>query len=380
MTTDDSRPQIPPAQMVEDEPPHLPKPTWRTVLSAIAGVSLAAVLIIFVLPWVGGVTWHEIFVSFRKVGWLTCVELFALVVLGLWCYTFTLTGSLPGLSHIRALIMNVSGSAAGNLLPGGGAAGVATTYLMARSWGFVRREISTSIIVSGVWNVLARVALPLLGIAALSLSDNALPPSVRKAAWWAGLTGLVLLVAFIAILVSPKLTLTVAKWLDRRIAPLIARFRRGSKKGQLPKLGELVVDQRTRIASVTRTGWLPMTLGLVGFMGVYFFLFWRTFNAVGVNLPWVNLFAAYAIGRLLTAVGVTPGGVGITETGTLAVLRAWGADPAAAAAGVLLFGFFTHILELPLGAAGWLAWWKSPKETPRDHSDHPDHPDHVAAT
>lgn len=380
MTTDDSQPTPAVTAAPDNDTPHMPQPTWRTVLSAVAGVSLAAVLIIWVLPWVGGVTWHEIFVSFRKIGWLTCLELFGLVVLGLWCYTFTLTGSLPGLSHVRALIMNVSGSAAGNLLPGGGAAGVATTYLMARSWGFVRREISTSIIVSGVWNVLARVALPLLGIAALSLSENALPPAVRRAAWWGGITGLLLLVAFIAILVSPKLTTTVAGWLDRWVALVFGRLRRGKKKGQVPALGELIVDQRSRIASVTRTGWLPMTLGLVGFMGIYFILFWRVFNAVGVNLPWVNLFAAYAIGRLLTAVGVTPGGVGITETGTLAVLKAWGADPAGAAAGVLVFGFFTHILELPLGAVGWLAWWKSPKEIPVDHTDHPDHPDHVPAT
>ena len=43
-----------------------------------------------------------------------------------------------------------------------------------------------------------------------------------------------------------------------------------------------------------------------------------------------QIFAAYAVGRLLTAVGVTPGGVGVTESGTAAVLVAWGAAPAAA--------------------------------------------------
>lgn len=344
----------------------MPKLTAGTVVQAVVGLTIAVLVIVFGLPWIAHTTWDEIFHALSRVGPLVCLELFGMVVFGLWFYTFTLTGSLPGLSHVRALIMNVSGSAVGNLLPGGGAAGVAATYLMARSWGFARREISTSIIVSGVWNVLARVALPLLGIAALSLSDNALPAAVRRAAWWAGVSGLLLLAVFIAILVSPRLTERTGRWLDRVVAPRVARFRRGDHKGQVPAIGALMTDQRGRIASVTRTGWFPMTMGLVGFMGVYFLLFWRTLNAVGVNLPWINLFAAYAIGRLLTAVGVTPGGLGITEAGTLAVLAAWGAPPAPAAAGVLLFAIFTHVLELPLGALGWLAWWMSPKETPPD--------------
>ena len=36
----------------------------------------------------------------------------------------------------QALIVNVCGSSVGNLLPGGGAAGVAATYAICRSWGF----------------------------------------------------------------------------------------------------------------------------------------------------------------------------------------------------------------------------------------------------
>lgn len=344
----------------------MPKITKGTVIQGIIGIALAAALIVFGLPWVAHVTWEEIFASMGRVGPLACLELFGLVVFGLWFYTFVLTGSLPGLSHARALIMNVGGSAAGNLLPGGGAAGVAATYLMARSWGFPRREISTSIIVSGVWNVLARIGLPLLAIAVLALGDTTLPTYVRRAGWTAGVIGLVILLAFILILVSPKLTVKVAGWADRHLAAQVARWRRGAKKGQVPALGDLLIDQRARIATVTASGWLPMTIGMVGFMGVYFFLFWRTLNAVGVNLPWVNVFAAYAISRLLTAVGITPGGLGITETGTLAVLAAFGAEHAPAAAGVLLFTIFTHVLELPLGALGWLAWWLSPKETPPD--------------
>ena len=77
-----------------------------------------------------------------------------------------------------------------------------------------------------------------------------------------------------------------------------------------------------------------------------------------------QIFAAYAVGRLLTAVGITPGGVGVTESGTAAVLVAWGAAPAGALAGVVLFSVYTHLMEIPLGAIGWLAWGVSRKHQP----------------
>ena len=122
---------------------------------------------------------------------------------------------------------------------------------------------------------------------------------------------------------------------------------------------------------MTAHGWAPITVGVVGYLAVYFVLFWRTMEAVGVDMPLSKLFAAYAVGRLLTTVGVTPGGLGVTEAGTLAVLVAWGADKPAAAAGVLVFALFTHLLEVPLGALGWLAWWLMPKQAVLDAATSP---------
>lgn len=336
--------------------------TGRQLARAGLGIGLAALIIGFGMPLVAQTGWSQIGRHLGRVGWTTSLELFGLVVFGLWLYTFTLTGSLPGLKHRQALVVNVSGSAVSNLLPGGGAVGMAATYLMCRSWGFRRREISTSLIVSGVWNVLGRIALPLIGIAVVSTSGNALPKAARQAAFVGGVTGLIVLAAFIAVILSPRASDRVGRWANRWVAPLIVRIR----KGKEVNLRELLIDQRARLASVTRTGWLPMTVGVVGFLGVYFVLFWRTMSAVGVDLPVADVFAAYAIGRLLSTVGVTPGGLGITEAGTLAVLVAWGADKPAAAAGVLVFAIFSHLLEVPLGALGWLAWTAMPKVAPPD--------------
>jgi uncharacterized protein (TIRG00374 family) len=91
---------------------------------------------------------------------------------------------------------------------------------------------------------------------------------------------------------------------------------------------------------------------------------------MGVQMPFAYMFGAYTVGRLLTAVGITPGGLGVTEAGTAAVLVGWGADPAQATAGVVLFSLFTHFFEVPLGMIGWVVWWFSPKQEPDDaHED-----------
>ncbi len=349
-------------KLLDDETEtRLPAVSRRHILQAAGGLALAIVVIIVGLPFFAHTGWSQIGRHLGRIGWWSGLELLGLLVIGLWLYTFTLTGSLPGLRHTRALILNVCGSSVSNVLPGGGAIALAATYLLARTWGFSRRSISTSVIVTGVWNVLARVALPLVGVAVLSTSEHALPESVRSGAFWAGVTGLVVLAAFIAVLVSAHWTDWLGRVLDRLAGDLVARMRRGEHAGRRPDLHDLIVDQRARLAEVTRTGWFPMTFGVVGYLGMYFVLFWRSMDAVGVHLPLANLFAAYAVGRLLTAVGVTPGGLGVTEAGTLAVLVAWGADKPAAAAGVLVFALFTHVAEIPLGALGWLAWWAGPK-------------------
>lgn len=332
----------------------------RRPLHAVLGLALAAGLLGWALPWAARTTWGAVWGVLGAVPAATAAGLMLVMTTGLWLYTFTVTGSLPGLGHVRALIVNVSGSAVGNLLPAGGAAGVAATYKQLRSWGFTRREISTSIIVTGIWNLLARLALPVLGVVAMILAAADLNPAVIRAAAAGAVIGGGVLALFVAVLASRRLAHQVAATLGTVLRPV-------------PGLGHLaggltdhVLDQRTRTAAVVRRGWLPMTLGMVGFFGMNFMLFWLCLSTVGVQFSLALTFFAFAVSRLLTSVGLTPGGVGISETGVAALLVDWGAQPAAATAGVVLYALYVHFLEVPLGAAGWVAWWLSPKSTPAD--------------
>ena len=366
----------------------------KQVLQTVVGLGLAAAMLIWGLPYFAKTSWTDIWSVIRTIPLSHALAFQALMLIGLWCYTFTFTGSLHGLSHIKALIVNLCGSSVSNLLPGGGAVGLAATYAICRSWGFSRRATSTSVIVTGVWNVLARIALPVVAIGALWFGGVTLPPALTDLAVAGMFTGLAVLGVLVAIMVSERAAQAIGRALDWALGPLRRRRKakaeakaraegEGEGEGveQRPvepgpveppmSIEELVTDLRARIKDIVHTGWISMTLGMVGFFGAYYVLFVLIMRETGVTLPLNLLFAAFAIGRLLTAVGITPGGIGITETATSAVLVGWGAEAAGATAGVVLFSIFTHLMEVPLGALGWLMWTASTKVEPHDEGDEP---------
>ncbi|GGL35802.1 hypothetical protein GCM10012283_17760 [Phycicoccus endophyticus] len=341
--------------------------TRRQLLQFGLGSALAVVLLVWGLPHFAQTSWGAIWQVIRSVPWHHAVGFQALMLLGLFCYTFTFTGSLRGLTHTKALVVNLCGSSVSNLLPGGGAVGLAATYAICRSWGFSRRATSTSAIVTGVWNVLARIALPVVAIVVLIVGGVTLPRALTNLAVAGSLTGLGILAAFVAVMVSERSAQWVGAALDRVVGPLVRRRRPRSTM----TVEDLVRDLRARIIDVVRWRWWSMTLGMVGFFGAYYVLFVLVMRETGVAMPLNLLFAAYAIGRLLTAVGITPGGAGVTETATTVVLVGWGADPAAATAAVVLFSFVTHLMEVPLGGLGWLLWSLSPKVGPPVEGEEP---------
>ncbi len=342
---------------------HLWRPTHKQVGQGVLGMLLAIVLVVWGLPKVAHTTWGAVFETLGRVDLGSVLMLFGLMCLGLWSYTFTLTGSLPGLRHRQALIVNLCGSSAGNLVPGGGAAGVAVTYAALRSWGFSRRDISSSIIVTGVWNLLARMILPVTGLIALLAAGGDLPDAVIRGGFIGAAAGLALLALFIAALASESLTRSIGRALERSLRLVLRRTR---SYPRAVAIDAILTDQRVHMVDLVRHGGVRMTLGLVAFFGVFYLLFWQSLDVVGLRMTFSHMFAAYAVGRLLSAIGITPGGVGVTESGAVAVLVAFGADPAQALSGIVLFSLYTHVMEVPLGALAYLGWAVSKKTAPTD--------------
>lgn len=334
--------------------PSLRRLTWRDGLSSAVGLVLVVLLIAYGLPHFLDTSWAEIGAQLGRVRPGTALVMGLLLLGGLLCYTWVLIGSLPGLSHLQALKANAVSSLVANVLPLGGAVGLALSFLMFRSWGFPRREISTSLMVTGLWNVLARIALPVIGCLVLVAGPIDAPQVVVRGAWVAGLIGAALVVLTSAVVFSDGVAAAVSRGLHALLSPFSTQVRRG--RG----VDHHITDQRQRVESVVRSGGLAMTLGMSGMFVLLFGLYWFAARVVGLDVSLAGLICAYTFRQLLTVVAVTPGGLGITEVGTAGLLVLLGGDAGAASATALLYAIYAHLLVVPFGVAALGAWWVGP--------------------
>jgi hypothetical protein len=159
---------------------------WRRALVLIRPVVWVAAIaaggtILYLLPRTTGTTWDEIGRTLERVSFSDVVVLSGLWALALFCYSFVLTGSLPGLRRRRAMTLNLTGSAVANVAPLGGAWGVGLNALMLRRWGYAGKDIASFMMISNIWNVLAKLAVSAVVIGLLAVGGVSVPLSAHGA-------------------------------------------------------------------------------------------------------------------------------------------------------------------------------------------------------
>lgn len=310
-------------------------------------------------PALMGTTWVAMWSTIVSVSPVLLVGLLVLWAAGLVAHTVTLTAAMPGLRHRQALTLSLTGSAVANVLPIGGAAGVALNCQMASRWGFTRRAVASYTVITNLWDVLAKVLLP-LALVPVIVVDRSLAQQA---------THLVL----VAALALPAVG-GLAAWLLfsptglRGLERLARRLCGGSPRWSERTARLLAAAHHVREASVdlARRSWPRLSWGMVAYTGMLFLLLWACLMATGAHVPVGLILVALCGERLATLIGLTPGGLGFVELGLAAVLLlAPGAAPAAIAAGVLLYRLLTFGLEIPVGGA-LLALWT--RQTRRPHS------------
>ncbi|MEV4241900.1 lysylphosphatidylglycerol synthase transmembrane domain-containing protein [Streptosporangium canum] len=332
------------------------KNKWVQIGLSVASLALAATLVRFLPQIVAALTgkhvsWTQIGAQFARLSW-QMVALMAVVWLAsLLAYTFVLTASLPGLTHSQALTLNAAGSAVSNLLPFGGAAGVAMTIAMTKGWGFPLRAVVVSTLSSGIWNTMFRFVLPAVGIVALLLSGQELSPAVTNAGWVGSLSLLALVVVVAAALYWDRAAAVLGRVLDA-VARLLPRGVRPAEHTLSRTLEKLRADT----SEVVRHRWRGLTLGMVFFLGLQWLLLVCCLQATGAYPGLAQSIAVFALSRVLTTALVTPSGTGIMEAGTVGALVFFGAPLDSATAAALLFGFWTYTVEIPFGGLALGAW------------------------
>lgn len=346
-----------PRALSAPHPPQAP-PTSRRRRGLLAG-SLSLLIVVGVF----GLTFPRI--SSYAQQWRTIT---ALTWPGMLLITATATGSLaatwvmiwtflPRLRFHQAAAVSLGSSAVANTVPAGGAVALGLTWRMLAGWGIGTQDFVRYTLVSGLWNVFARLGLPVIALLAVVMSGR--PGGVSAAMAYCGAGALLIITAAFRILLRSERAALLAGQLlqraerlgcglarrrpSRRMADGVLRFR-ADTSALLAERG-IRITVTTMLASIA-----PWPVLLVCL---------RASGLTQGQVSWQASLAAFAIVRLVTVLPITPGGLGIVELGLTAPLAAGlgGAASARVAAAVLLFRAVTYLPSVPLGALAYL-WWR----------------------
>jgi glycosyltransferase involved in cell wall biosynthesis/uncharacterized membrane protein YbhN (UPF0104 family) len=313
--------------------------------------TLALVIAGVALPRAVDVSWHGIVPVLTSLHWTALLVLVVIWFLGLFVHSFVLTAAAPSLTHRRALTLNVTGSAVSNVVPLGGAAGVELNRRMMRGWGIDAHSFAGYTFLTNLWDVLSKLLLPIIAVALLARSDETVTTPLK----WAFIVGAG---AFAIVAGLAAMLLGSVRWatfLGHVIQRVVRPFFAMAGKPE-PDVVHALVETRRECAQLVATGWLRMSLGILGYVALQCVLLGACLQLTGAEVTRLDVLAGFAVERMLTVLPLTPGGVGVADLGLVGVLLALGGDPAGVTAAAVLYRGFVFAAEIPVGG-GTLGLW-----------------------
>jgi putative heme transporter len=333
-------------------PPSWRKQLLRRVLPPLLSVVIVVAVFGYFLPQFTSLS--DVWASIQAMTW---AEIGLLVLAAIWnfsTYLLLMVATMPGLTYPQAAVVTQSSTAVSNTIPLGSALGIGMSYAMYSSWGFSRSRSSVSLLICGVWNNFAKLALPVLALVLLALQGQ--PGGGRLAVALAGLAGLVAAIVAFAMLLYSEAT---ARGIGLFAARVANALRKLVRRAPVHGWDLATVKFRSRTVLLFRARWLWITVAtLISHASLYLVLL-AALRAVGVSndeVNWAEVLAIFSFARLLTVIPFPPGGLGIVEVALITGLAAAGGERAQVAAAVLIFRALTYVLPIPLGVGTYIFW------------------------
>jgi len=333
------QPSAPPERTAEDR--------RRSLIAA--GVGLVVVIFIFgfVLPSV--IDYETVFDVLSN---LEPQDYLIMLAAGLLLYVpegALYASIMPGMGLRRGMSAWVGSTAVSTTIPG---ADLVVRFGMYRSWGFTVERTMLGVFLSGLFDNIVKFSLPALAVILFALTGQDLGDFV-----WIGLIALGVLILGTVIVVGMVRSERFTQWLAERTETL-ANWGLGKiKRDPLEGLSEKVVGFRDLAMDIVKDrGLVALLLSAAGKLWAFVILV-IALRIVGLDSSILSLgqiFVAWVIVMLVTAIPITPGGIGIAE-----MVYIWAFSQMAGseysdviAAGVILFRLAQWFLPIPIG---WVA-------------------------
>jgi uncharacterized protein (TIRG00374 family) len=332
------------------------------IIAFAVGVLIVVYIFAFTIPRFAN--YSDVWAAMKTLTPIEFWSLIAATIFNLYTYWLANQAGLIGMSLKQSAVMTQTSTTAANTLPAGGALAIGVTAAMLHSWGFTAGEVTLFVGVTGIWNIFAKLGLPVIALALLVITGHTDPKLVAAAA-----VGVVVLIVAVTILVlvfkSEAMARKVGGVLGRATTAILTLFRRPAVEG----MGDRTVKFRRETIILAKRRWFMLTWTTLMSQIALFFVLLLSLRHMGVSeqeVATVEVFAVYCFSRLLTAVPITPGGVGVIDLGYIVGLSAFdSAEKAQIVAAVLIFRVLTYGLQIPLGAFTYI-YWRRKKSWLRD--------------
>jgi putative heme transporter len=333
-------------------------PRTRNLLFGALGLGVVVVTFAVVLPRIANYRDVWDVVETLDTAWL--LVLAGTVVLNIVTYAPPWMVALPGLPFRQALPFTQASTAFTYIAPGGGIVGMAGSFGLLRAWGFESGEVARAVAITGIWNQLSNLLLPVVAVTLLSI-EGGQDAVLTTAAVVGAIVFTVTAGALALILWTDGLARSVGALAEQLVNRVLRVIRRGPVDGW-PE--GLVRFRQDTVGLIKRRWWLLTLAAIAGNLAVFLVLL-VSLRAVGITaseVTWIEAFAGWSLARALQLIPLTPGGVGPVELGLSGVLVGLGGANAEVVAAVLVYRAFTVIPTLLLGLATIAAWrWLRPE-------------------
>ena len=335
-------PPMPDVDPVEDKP----KFGKEQIIAGIITVLILILVFAVVLPQLGDYdkAWDAIQ---NMEGWqlgLIIVATIAMILI----YATPFNAALDELKYWDAFEVRQTSFMISNVVPAGGAFGLAVQFGMLKSYGIGAARSTAAIGVTSVWNVWITLALPVLGLIGLFIvgQGNEEAVTITLIAAAVIIAGIII---FALILRKESTARALGRWADGVVVWLFGLFK------QEPSFSaeEGIVDFRNSIIGVVADRWALVTLANFFQQMAQFSILYLAVVALqgGFNGPinfWEAL-AAFAFGRLATFIPVPPGGLGTTDAIIASMLTNFGLPNNDALAATMIWRAATYFPQVLIG-------------------------------